>query len=115
VPSLTVEWVTMAEATEVPMMGWLLAVSSCTNRERVVRSDSWLRSKTRRCDDAGKAAARRPYRRSDSGDGGIRTRVVMRRSDSRDGATSDSGAIDRCLYGAGAARGLVGPARRLAR
>jgi hypothetical protein len=119
---LTMEWVATAEATEVSMMEWLLAASSCTERERVVRGNAM----TRRRDDAGKAAARRPYRqrsgarpggevRSDSGDGGIRTHVVVRRSDSRDGAASDSGAVGRCIYGAGAARGLVGPARRVAR
>jgi hypothetical protein len=34
---LTVEWVTMVEAVEAPVVGCLLAVSSCTNGEKVVR------------------------------------------------------------------------------
>jgi hypothetical protein len=34
---LTVEWVTTAEAVEAPVVGHLLAVSSCTNGEKVVR------------------------------------------------------------------------------
>jgi hypothetical protein len=51
---LTMEWVATAEATEVSMMEWLLATSSCTERERVVRGNAM----TRRRDDAGKAAAR---------------------------------------------------------
>jgi hypothetical protein len=56
-----VEWVTMAEAAEVPAMGRLLAASSCTDGERVVRGGSRLQSKTRWHGDAGKAATRRPY------------------------------------------------------
>jgi hypothetical protein len=36
---LTMEWVTMAEAIEAPAIGWLLAASSCTDGEKVVRGD----------------------------------------------------------------------------
>jgi hypothetical protein len=54
---LTVEGVVTAEVIEAPTMGWLLAVSSCIDRERVVRGGSRLRSKTQRCGEAGEAAA----------------------------------------------------------
>jgi hypothetical protein len=90
---LTVEWVMTAEAAEVPVMGWLLTASSCTKEDRVVRGGSRLRSKTRWRSDAGKAAARRPYRRRsgarpggearlDSGDGGVHACAIERRSNS---------------------------------
>jgi hypothetical protein len=36
---LTVEWVATVEAVEVPAIGQLLAVSSCTTRKKVVRGD----------------------------------------------------------------------------
>jgi hypothetical protein len=52
-----VEGVVTAEAIEAPTMGWLLAVSSCIDRERVVRGGSRLRSKTQWCGEAGEAAA----------------------------------------------------------
>jgi hypothetical protein len=82
-----------AEAVEAPAIGQLLVASSCTDGEKVVRGGSRLQSKTRWRGDAGKAAARWPYRRrsgarpggealSDSGDDGARTRTVERRSDS---------------------------------
>jgi hypothetical protein len=35
--SLTVEWVTTVEVVEAPVIWWLLAVSSYTNGEEVVR------------------------------------------------------------------------------
>jgi hypothetical protein len=54
---LTVEVVTTVEATKAPAMGRFLAASSCTDGERVVRGGSRLRSKMRRCGDAGEAAA----------------------------------------------------------
>jgi hypothetical protein len=89
---LTVEWVATAEAVKVLAIGRLLAASSCTDGEKVVRAVASFRVK---CGDMGKAAARRPYRwrsgarpgdkaRSDSGDSSTI-------SDSRGGAASDSG------------------------
>jgi hypothetical protein len=36
---LTVEWVATGEAVEVPAIGQLLAVSSCTTGKKVVRGD----------------------------------------------------------------------------
>jgi hypothetical protein len=90
---LTVEGVATAEAAKAPAMGRLLAASSCTDGERVVRGGSRLQSKTRRCGDTGEAATRWPYQRrsgarlngearSNSGDGGVQTRAVWRCSDS---------------------------------
>jgi hypothetical protein len=125
---LTVERVMTAEAVEAPTVGRLLTVSSCTHGEKVVRGGSRLQSKTRRRSDARRAAARRPYQRksgvrpggetrSDSGDGGARTRAVGRRSDSEavarlrtdDGFdASDSGVVGRCIYGVGVVRGTPG-------
>jgi hypothetical protein len=54
---LTVEGVTTVEVTKAPAMGRFLAANSYTDRDRVVRGGSRLRSKTRRCGDAGEAAA----------------------------------------------------------
>jgi hypothetical protein len=54
---LTVEGVATVEAVVAPAMGRLLAASSCTDGERVVRGGSRLQSKTRWCGDAGEAAA----------------------------------------------------------
>jgi hypothetical protein len=74
---LTVEWVTMAEVVEAPAIGRLLAASSCTNGEKVVRGGGRLRRKTRRRGNAGKAAARWHYRQRSgctagpSGGGGL--------------------------------------------
>jgi hypothetical protein len=45
---LTVEWVAMEEAVEALAIGRLLAVSSCTNGEKVVRGGDRLQRKTRR-------------------------------------------------------------------
>jgi hypothetical protein len=109
---LTVEGVVTVEAAEALAMGQLLAASSCTDGERVVRGGIRLQSKTRWCGDAGEAAARRPYRRrsgvrpggeerSNSGDGGIQTCAVRRRSDS-EAATrlrQRRGIVGRRLYG----------------
>jgi hypothetical protein len=45
---LTVEWVTTAEAVKVLAIGRLLAASSCTDGEKVVRGGSRLQRKMRR-------------------------------------------------------------------
>jgi hypothetical protein len=90
---LIVEWVTTVEEAEVPAIGRLLAVSSCTDGERAVRGGNRFWSKTRWHGDTRKASVRWPYRRrsgarpsgeahSDSGDSGTWTRAVGRRSDS---------------------------------
>jgi hypothetical protein len=39
---LTVEWVMTAEADEIPVIGRLLAASTYTDGEKVVKGDSWL-------------------------------------------------------------------------
>jgi hypothetical protein len=54
---LTMEGVATAEAAEAPVMGQLLAASTCTDGERVARGGSRLWSKTWWCGNAGKAAA----------------------------------------------------------
>jgi hypothetical protein len=54
---LTVVWVATVEAVEAPVIGRLLAVSSSTNGEKVVRGGGRPRRKTRRHGDVGKAAA----------------------------------------------------------
>jgi hypothetical protein len=58
-----VEWVATVEAVEVPAIGWLLAASSCTDGEKVVRGGSQLQRKMQWRGDAGKVEVRRPYRR----------------------------------------------------
>jgi hypothetical protein len=58
---LTVEWVVTVEAVEVPVIGRLLVVSSCTDGEKVMRGGSRLRRKMWRRGNAGKAVARWPY------------------------------------------------------
>jgi hypothetical protein len=54
---LTMKGVATAEAAEAPVMGQLLAASSCIDGERVARGGSRLWSKTWWCDNARKAAA----------------------------------------------------------
>jgi hypothetical protein len=51
------------EVVEIPVIGRLLAASTYTDGEKVVKGDSWLQRKMWQRGDAGKVAARWPYRR----------------------------------------------------
>jgi hypothetical protein len=54
---LTMEWVVTVEAVEVPVIGRLLAVSSCTDGEKVMRGGSRLQRKARQRGEGGGTTA----------------------------------------------------------
>jgi hypothetical protein len=67
---ITVEWVMMAEAVEAPAIGRLLAVSSCTDGEKVMRGRRWHngltgggaeRDRAMRCSDSEVTALRHAW------------------------------------------------------
>jgi hypothetical protein len=119
----------MAEAVEALAIERLLAVSSCTDGEKVVRGGSRHQSKTRRRGDEGKVAVRQPYRwrsgarpgseaRSDThGREALQQRGGGVASDSGDRAASNTGddAVGQPLgASAGHRGGLAGVARHVA-
>jgi hypothetical protein len=119
----------MAEAVEALAIEWLLAVSYCTDGEKVVRGGSRHRSKTQRRGDEGKAAVRQPYRRRSGARSGGEARSDMHgrealrqrgggaASDSGDSATSNTGdgSVGQPLSAnAGHRGGLAGVAQHVA-
>jgi hypothetical protein len=71
------------EAIEAPAIGRLLAASSYTDGEKVVRGDSRLRSKTRRRGEGGGATALPTKERSATGRRDPLGQRRRRRSDTR--------------------------------